>query len=69
MNERQDNLSYAAIIAEQRSHRACDVVQQTLDELEESGRDLRNVTLDEFKTLLMRTIRKQSARSSHLVSC
>lgn len=66
MNELQRNPNYAAIIANDRPLCAADPVQQTLNELEQSGRDLRNVTLDEFKSLLARTI---SQASANLVGC
>ena len=69
MNQQHTKVNYAAIIADNRSQRVSDPVQLTLEQLERSGRDLRNVTLEEFKTLLMRTVRSHAAREEHLVSC
>ena len=59
----------SAVSANYRSQRVSDPVQLTLNELERSGRDLRNVTLDEFKALLTRTVSEHAAREEHLVSC
>ncbi|MBT4867863.1 MAG: hypothetical protein HON53_22405 [Planctomycetaceae bacterium] len=69
MNKPHITTNEAAASANYRSQRDSDPVQLTLDELERSGRDLRNVTLDEFKTLLTRTVRERAAREEHLVSC
>ena len=69
MNKPHTKPNYAEITAANRSQSESDPVQITLNELERSGRDLRNVTLEEFKTLLMRTERKRAAREEHLVSC
>ncbi len=69
MNKQQAKPNYAAMIAGNRLQHVSDPVQFTLDELERSGRDLRNVTLEEFKTLLTRTLSRRAARNEHLVSC
>jgi hypothetical protein len=57
------------MIAGNRSQRVFDPVQLTVDELERSGRDLRNVTLEEFKALLTRNLRRRANCDEHLVSC
>jgi hypothetical protein len=69
MNNQHARSNNPTIIVGNRSQRVSDPVQLTIDELERSGRDLRNVTLEEFKTLLTRTLRRRAACDEHLVSC
>jgi|GEM_PF-2332045 hypothetical protein len=69
MNKPHITTNKATVSANYRSQRDSDPVQLTLHELEQSGRDLRNVTLEEFKSLLTRTVRERAAREEHLVSC